>query len=115
MFLIFQQVNIFGVFQLLSVHFLALCGNFQLLNFNLWQMMGNFHPLLVHLPIGIFLFGFALECFSRFKKIPLPQQISAFTLATAAGFALFSVISGLLLAQDGAYNQDNLSLHRTWE
>ncbi len=112
MFLIFQQVNIFGVFQLLSVHFLALCGNFQLLNFNLWQMMGNFHPLLVHLPIGIFLFGFALECFSRFKKIPLPQQISAFTLATAAGFALFSVISGLLLAQDGAYNQDNLSLHR---
>mgnify|MGYP003774376181 FL=1 len=74
--------------------------------------MGNFHPLLVHLPIGIFLFGFALECYCHLKKVPLPLFIRSFSLVATAGFALSSVISGLLLAQGVAYNEEVLSLHR---
>ncbi len=86
--------------------------HFPLLQINPIEVIGNFHPLLVHLPIGIFLFGFALECYCHLKKVPLPLFIRSFSLVAAAGFALFSVISGLLLAQGGAYNEEALSLHR---
>lgn len=76
------------------------------------DLIGNFHPLLVHLPIGIFLFGFALEVFIRIRKIKLPPEVASFTLFTAAGFALFSVISGLVLGNGGGYDIGALKLHR---
>ncbi|MEJ6546999.1 MAG: FN3 associated domain-containing protein [Flavobacteriaceae bacterium] len=76
------------------------------------SILGNFHPLLVHLPIGIFLFGFALEIYVRLKKYVLPSFIQEFILLIAAFFALLSIGSGLVLGEGGGYEEAALKLHR---
>ncbi|WP_372634287.1 c-type cytochrome domain-containing protein [Fodinibius sp.] len=74
--------------------------------------IGRFHPLIVHLPIGLLLFAFFLEClalFERFKKLR-----HAVPLALLAGgiSAVFSVLTGYLLSSGGGYGEDLLSVHQ---
>ena len=75
-------------------------------------IVGNFHPVLVHLPIGIFLFGFALELFHRFSKAELSVQVRRFTLLAVILSSWLSVISGLVLIDQGAYEPESYALHR---
>ena len=42
----------------------------------LTEFFGRLHPLLVHLPIGILLFAFALILFQRFQKVEVEVAIS---------------------------------------
>ena len=76
------------------------------------DLIGNFHPLLVHLPIGIFILGFGLELFSKLKKQVIPPYISAFILIAASVFAVLSIVSGLVLGNGGGYEEAALNLHR---
>ena len=75
-------------------------------------IVGNFHPVLVHLPIGIFLFGFALELLHRFTKAELSAQVRRFTLLAVVLSSWLSVISGLVLIDQGSYEPESFGLHR---
>ncbi|MDA0380547.1 MAG: chitobiase/beta-hexosaminidase C-terminal domain-containing protein [Bacteroidetes bacterium] len=75
-------------------------------------IVGNFHPVLVHLPIGIFLFGFALELFHSLTKAHLSKPIRGFTLIAVVLSSWLSVISGLILVEQGSYEADSYLLHR---
>ena len=76
------------------------------------ELMGNFHPLLVHLPIGIFILGFGLELFSRWKKQKIPNYIQEFILLSTILCTFLSMLSGWLLGQGGGYEREALELHR---
>ena len=76
------------------------------------NIVGNFHPVLVHLPIGIFLFGFALELFHSLTKAQLSKPIRGFTLIAVILSSWLSVISGLILIDQGSYEADSYMLHR---
>ena len=54
------------------------------------EYIGRFHPLLVHLPIGILLFGFVLMLYQKLRKVNLAEAISLAWLAGAVA-ALLSV------------------------
>jgi len=75
-------------------------------------MIGRLHPLLVHLPIGILLLAFLLECMARwFQQAQLKPAIRMSILIglTAAGL---SALSGWILASDGGYEAVLLLRHR---
>lgn len=74
--------------------------------------IGNFHPVLVHMPIGILTFAFILEIYQRIK----PKENLTTSIKLALGFgvlsALLSIGTGLLLEENGAYDEDLLFRHK---
>jgi len=79
---------------------------------DLFQMIGKFHPLILHLPIGIFVFTFLLEILARFKKVKHFDEAISIGLLSGFGFAMISCITGLILADNGGYNADAVSTHK---
>lgn len=76
------------------------------------ELAGRLHPLLVHFPIGFLFLAFLLEVlsnFKRFRKVRGAVPVAVF-MGTAA--AVFSVISGLILSEEGGYEPDLLFRHR---
>lgn len=76
------------------------------------QLLGRFHPLVVHLPIGILFLAFLFECvsrFPRFKALDIAVQPSLFI---GSIFAIASIFTGLLLSEEGGYEEGLLSSHR---
>jgi uncharacterized membrane protein len=73
---------------------------------------GKFHPLVVHLPIGILLLAFLFEVLSRTK----PYRKLRFAVRPALGIgtftALIAVVTGLYLADTGAYDERLLRGHK---
>ena len=67
--------------------------------------IGRLHPLLVHLPIGVLLLAFLFEVLSRMR----PYKKLRFAIRPALGIgtlaALASVVTGLYLADLGAYDE----------
>jgi uncharacterized membrane protein len=76
----------------------------------LWPLLGRMHPLLVHLPIGILVFGIAL-CFfpQREKNTFLPAIRLAFLLGGIA--ALGAGISGFLQYQFEGFPWEDVQIH----
>lgn len=77
-----------------------------------WTLLGRFHPLIVHFPIGLLLFGALLEVFTlrRFDSplrpaIKICMWIGTVTAAFAAAF-------GWLLSQSGDYGGGTLDIHQ---
>ena len=80
-----------------------------------WEIfIGRFHPVLVHLPIGIFFLGFVLELLMRLT--PRNQFTSRKTviLIYAIGLlaAVFAGITGWLLSFSGDYRINALEDHK---
>lgn len=75
------------------------------------EYIGRFHPLLVHLPIGILLFGFALMLYQKVRKVDVTEAISLAWLAGAVA-ALLSCGAGWLLAQSGDYEAEAVQVHQ---
>lgn len=75
------------------------------------EYIGRFHPLLVHLPIGILLFGFALMLYQKVRKVDVTEAISLAWLAGAIA-ALLSCGAGWLLAQSGDYEAEAVQVHQ---
>ncbi len=73
---------------------------------------GRFHPLLVHLPIGILLLGIIMHWLSRKPAFHNLRPGIAVTLLLGAVSAVFSCISGWLLAAGGEYDITTLDQHR---
>ena len=76
--------------------------------------IGRFHPVLVHLPIGIFLIGFFIDVLIRFKPHFLPKSLKVLKIIYITAFvsAVVAVITGLLLSWSNNYEVDRLNFHR---
>jgi uncharacterized membrane protein len=74
--------------------------------------LGRFHPLFLHLPIGFLVLAVLLELASRTDKYASLKPAVGFTLLLGALSALVAAILGLMLAQDGGYSDDLLSIHK---
>jgi len=77
----------------------------------LTEFFGRLHPLLVHLPIGILLFAFALILLQRFQKVEVETAIS-FALVLGSVSAVFACLAGWFLAKSGEYDADLVFQHQ---
>lgn len=75
------------------------------------EFIGHLHPLIVHLPIGILLFAFALMILQRFRQIDLEAAIE-FGLLLGAISAALACGAGWLLAQSGTYDEELVFKHQ---
>lgn len=73
-------------------------------------LLGRFHPILVHLPIGILIFGIALVFLSKKGKASQLESIRwAFLLGGIS--AAFSSLSGFLQYQNEGFAWDSVQFH----
>lgn len=81
-------------------------------SFDLAQFIGRFHPVLVHLPIGVFLAIASLELAAlrpAWKHLATANR-ALLWLATVSGAG--AALCGWLLAADGGYDPDLIDRHR---
>ncbi len=71
---------------------------------------GHFHPMLVHLPIGMFFIAGILHFFSR-QTSDLHETIVRILIWSTA-FSIVSATMGWGLAQSGEYDSDTLQIHQ---
>ncbi len=76
------------------------------------QLLGKFHPLLVHLPIGIFLFGILLKVYEWYKKTKIDTGVLQLLLLVSTLTSILSVTTGLLLFSGGDYEEEMVLYHR---
>lgn len=80
--------------------------------FWLWQFLGRLHPMVVHFPIALLLFGAFLELFTIGKyQSKLRPGINLLVLAGATSVFMAAVL-GLLLANNEEVEGSLLDLHR---
>jgi uncharacterized membrane protein len=80
-----------------------------------WEsFIGRFHPLLVHLPIGIFLLGYFLEILFQFgfRKLIGSRHTITFIYGIGLFAGVFAAVSGLLLSYSDDYAIDALEDHK---
>jgi uncharacterized membrane protein/mono/diheme cytochrome c family protein len=77
------------------------------------EFLGRLHPVLVHLPIGIFLLLAAAELVGLFPRAPrLSPSQRTFVLALGLLVALATSWFGWLLSREGGYNAELLDRHQ---
>ncbi len=79
---------------------------------DLLQFLGHFHPVLVHLPIGILLTAILFEALSHRKRFRKLRKSVRILLLLGFLSAVFSSITGYILAQSGDYDANLLNLHQ---
>lgn len=75
------------------------------------EFIGHLHPLIVHLPIGILFFAYAMMLFQQFGKVEMNIAINLALLLGAIS-ATIACIAGWLLAQSGDYEADLIFKHQ---
>ena len=86
-------------------------GDFQFLSTINTALIGHLHPLLVHLPIGIFSFAFVISLFGAEKRKQFDAALS-YALLIGAISALVTCIAGYLLSGSGEYDLDLVQKHQ---
>lgn len=71
---------------------------------------GHFHPMLVHLPIGMFFMAGILHFFAKHSSES--QLLVVRILLWTTAFSIISAAMGWGLAQSGEYNPDALQIHQ---
>ena len=74
--------------------------------------IAHLHPLLVHLPIGIFLVYLLLEYLRKNEKYKLIAPINTILFFIGIGTAVLSIITGLLNADVSTYPEDDIFWHK---
>lgn len=74
--------------------------------------MGRLHPVLVHLPIGILLLAFGLECLARWRRRHDLHPAIQLALAVGALSAVAAAGTGWLLSRQGGYDDIVLPRHQ---
>ena len=74
-------------------------------------VIGKLHPLLVHLPIGILILAFAMECMSRFNKYEYLKKAVSFTLGIGFLSAILASFTGWIMPKEGAFDEALLGKH----
>lgn len=78
-----------------------------------WSLfIGRFHPLVVHLPIGILVFTIVVQLLAFYKKVIITSSVISFGILSSFVCALLSIISGLVLSQNGDYPSATVLLHQ---
>ena len=77
-------------------------------------IIAHLHPLLVHLPIGILLVAFALECMVWWKGRDDFRPAIQLSVALGAISAALSALSGWLLFREGGYDESVATPHQYW-
>jgi uncharacterized membrane protein/mono/diheme cytochrome c family protein len=75
------------------------------------DIIGRLHPLVVHLPIGIFLLAFTVRYLSP-RKIREQDAWVSFMLAAVAISSLCASLFGWMLSLSGEYEEDAVFLHQ---
>lgn len=73
--------------------------------------LGRFHPLFIHLPIGILVALVVLEI-SQSKQSSRSGKTTDLLLWLVFAGALMSVLTGLMLEQEGGYSTERIFLHK---
>ena len=78
------------------------------------SFIGRFHPILVHLPIGIFLLGYFLEVLYQFgyRKLIGSRHTITFIYGIGLLAGIFAAITGWLLSYSDDYAIDALDDHK---
>lgn len=76
------------------------------------MIIGRLHPLLVHLPIGIFIIVLLLSVFSMSKKFSFVASSIRFILAAGLISAILSLISGYILSLEASNAENDVALHK---
>jgi len=76
------------------------------------QFLGRLHPLVLHLPIGILVLAFLMECVSRKEKYKGLKLAISFVLLVGMCTAVAAAISGYVLSLEGGYEETTLSRHK---
>jgi len=79
---------------------------------NLIELIGRFHPVLVHLPIGIFVLVILMDGLTRFDKFSYLSASIRLILGIGIVSALFSLVTGYTLSLEGSNNQDLVDNHQ---
>lgn len=84
---------------------------------SLVQVLGNMHPLLLHLPIGVFIYVFFAELVNLgLAAARSTRRIGDLTVAVSFGTlsAFAAAALGLLLYLQGGYEGEPVTLHLRW-
>ncbi|MFN5421726.1 MAG: DUF2231 domain-containing protein, partial [bacterium] len=79
---------------------------------NITDFIGKLHPVLVHLPIGIFILGLLMELLLRSPRFNFFGNAIKFILLIGIITALLSLLTGYLLSLDGSNDGSDLELHK---
>lgn len=79
---------------------------------NLIELIGRLHPVLVHLPIGIFVLVIVMDGLGRFDKFAYLSASIRLILGLGILSAVFSLITGYTLSLEGSNNQDLVDNHQ---
>lgn len=77
-----------------------------------WQALGRLHPMVLHLPIGLLVGLVAIELVELSRGRPLDRSVRATFTWLLAGSAVLSMLTGLILANEGGYGDVALARHR---
>ncbi|TNE56798.1 MAG: hypothetical protein EP344_11845 [Bacteroidetes bacterium] len=75
-------------------------------------LFGRLHPLLVHLPIGILILAYGLECLVRWRQRHDLKPAVRLALQAGAFSAVLTAASGWILGQVGDYGPAALQWHQ---
>ncbi len=78
----------------------------------LFQSIGRMHPLLLHLPIGLFVLAVILWLFKKNVEANSFQKIFILTLHVAAFTSLLTALMGFFLSREGGYDETILNRHK---
>ena len=79
---------------------------------NITDFIGKLHPILVHLPIGIFILGLLMEFLYKTPKFNFIENSIKFILLIGIITAMLSLLSGYLLSLNGSNDGSDLELHK---
>lgn len=76
------------------------------------EFIGRLHPAIVHLPIGIFVLVVLLEFAALHPKRKIWSSAIQPINIIGIIFSLLSLLTGLLLAEEGNNNEDDVNVHK---
>lgn len=78
----------------------------------MFEFIGRLHPAIVHLPIGIFVLVVLLEFAALHPKRKIWSSAIQPINVIGIIFSLLSLLTGLLLAEEGNNNEDDVNFHK---
>ena len=76
------------------------------------EFIGKLHPVVVHLPIGIFLIGILMEFMSRKKQFAFLHDAMKLIFMIGMISGIVSLITGYFLSLDGSNGSEDIDKHK---
>ncbi len=76
------------------------------------EFIGRLHPVLVHLPIGIFVVALLMDLMSRKSRFNYLEQVLTFVYSVGVLGGILSLISGYYLSLEEGNSSESISLHK---